>query len=320
MPGRLPFRRLKTLLFMATPLVSVVIPNYNYGRYLKQAIDSVLAQSYPEVEIIVVDDGSTDDSDEVLKSYGERVRWFRQSNQGVSAARNLGIKESRGEFIGFMDADDLWLPKKLELQLELFSNPSVGMVYCGLQYLSEDKILGENTSGRSGSNVLKELALMRPPGVPAFGSSALVRRECLERVGPFDTQLSTSADWDMCRRIACHYEIGIVREPLMLYRLHPSAMHRNVDLFEHDMLHAFSSMFADPAAASVHPLRRRCYGNLYMTLSGSYLNSGRWGKSISYALRSVLNWPPGVASLLSFPLRRARRRFKADEEGLEPLH
>jgi glycosyltransferase involved in cell wall biosynthesis len=293
---------------MTPPLISVIIPNYNYGRYLAQAIDSVLEQTYPHVEVIVVDDGSTDDSLNVLQSYGERIRWTQQRNQGVSAARNRGIAESRGTLVAFLDADDVWLPTKLARQAALFNNPAVGLVYCGLQYISsEGEPLGVDLSGRRG-RVLKEMALLRGAAVLAGGSSALVRRECFDRVGLFDTQLSTSADWDMWRRIACHYEIDAVREPLLLYRQHGSAMHRNVDLFERDVLRAFANMFADPAAAEVHPLRRRCYGNLYLTLAGSYLHARRWGKCLHYAARGILAYPPALTYLASFPLRRVQRR------------
>jgi glycosyltransferase involved in cell wall biosynthesis len=303
---------------MSASLVSVIIPNYNYARFLPEAIDSVLGQTYPNVEIIVVDDGSTDNSEEVLKGYGERLRWFRQSNRGVSAARNYGIEQSRGELLAFMDADDMWRPEKLERQVRMFENPAVGMVYCGLQYIStEGELLGQNLSGRSGQ-VLKGVALLQPPGVPASGSSALISRACFDKVGLFDTALSTSADWDMWRRIACHYEIAIVPEPLVLYRLHGSAMHRNVELFERDMLRAFSSMFEDPAASQIHPLKRHCYGNLYLTLSGSYLHAGQWRKSVKYALRSIYTWPPSLAYLLSFPYRRVRRRPNLGAGDLYP--
>lgn len=292
---------------MTVPLISVIIPNYNYGDYIADAIESVLSQTYPEVEIIVVDDGSTDDSKSKVIKYGSRVRLVQQQNKGVSAARNRGIAESNGRFIAFLDADDKWHPEKLSRQFEQMNNPKVGMVYCGLQYMdAKGRFLSVNLSGSEGY-VLKELALLEGPGVPASGSSALVRRECFERVGLFDESLSTSADWDMWRRIACHYEIRIVREPLVFYRVHASGMHHNVDLLERDMLQAVSKMFSDPDAQEVHHLRRRCYGNLYLMLSGSCLHARQWKKSIKYAAMSMLAWPPAVSYIVKFPMRHVKR-------------
>ncbi|MBI3011711.1 MAG: glycosyltransferase [Candidatus Omnitrophica bacterium] len=287
----------------APPLISVIIPNHNYGRYLGQAIESVLGQSYSRVEVIVVDDGSTDDSMEVLRRFGDRIRWLQQPRQGVSAARNRGIQATRGELIAFLDSDDVWHPEKLARQLARLSRPSVGMVYCG-RWLIDDagRCLGIEQPRHSGW-VLREIALLRWAQAPG-GSSALVRKDCLDRVGLFDPQLSTSADWDLWRRIACRYEIRVVPEPLVSYRQHPSAMHRNVELFERDMLRAFGRMFEDSSAAAVHPLRRRCYSNLYLMCSGAYLHAGRWDKSLAYAWRSVLEWPLNVATLASFPVRR----------------
>jgi glycosyltransferase involved in cell wall biosynthesis len=301
---------------MSTPLISVVIPSYNYARYLREAIDSALGQTYPEVEVVVVDNSSTDNTLDVLRSYGDRIRWFQQANEGVSGSRNRGIKESRGEVVAFMDADDAWLPEKLARQMEMLSNPRVGMVYCGLQYVdSQGRNLERSVKGLRGQ-VLKKLALLEPPGVPACGSSALIRRKCFDEVGGFDRELSISADWDMWRRIACHYEIEFVSDPLVLYRQHDSAMHLKIDVFEHDMLHAFSSMFSDPAAAEVHPLRRQCYANLYSMLSGSHFYARRWGKSILYGLRTVMVWPPRLVYLLSSPLRRRRRRLRGGQPHL----
>lgn len=286
------------------PLVSVIIPNYNYAAYLGQAIDSVLGQSYPSVEVLVVDDGSTDGSEAVLRGYGDRIRWFRQSRQGVSAARNRGIQESRGDLIAFLDADDLWRPEKLTRQVELLRDPQVGMVFCGLQRIDAAGRLLEISVEGHGGQVLKDIALLRWPGAPGIGSTALIRKACLDRVGGCDPELSTSADWDLWRRLACHYELAMVPEPLICYRMHEGSMHRNVECFERDMLRAFSRAFLDPAASAIHPLRRRCYGNLYLMLSGSYLQAGRWDKSVTYAARSVLAWPPSVAYLAAFPWRR----------------
>lgn len=295
----------------ADAMVSVIIPNYNYAAYLGQAIDSALGQLYPAVEVLVVDDGSTDGSEAVLRGYGDRIRWVRQARVGVSAARNRGIQESRGALIAFLDADDMWKPEKLARQVALLEDPRVGMVFCGIEYVNEvGRRLNVSVTGRSGQ-ALKEIALLRWPGAPGIGSTALIRKACFDRVGGFDPQLSTSADWDLWRRLACHYELAMVHEPLVGYRMHDGSMHRSIEVFERDMLLAFSRAFRDPAAAAVHPLRRRCYGNLYLMLSGSYLQAGRWDKSLAYAARSLLVWPPSLGYLAALPLRRFRRHRQA---------
>jgi glycosyltransferase involved in cell wall biosynthesis len=302
----------------ANPLVSVVIPNYNCARFLPAAIDSAFAQTYTNVEVLVVDDGSSDESLRVLEPYRDRVRLLRQKNQGVSAARNHGIRESRGELIAFLDADDLWHPEKLARQVRAFDNPSVGLVYCAVEYIDEaGASLGTNHTGRSG-RVLRSIALLQGTVVLAGGSTAVVRRECFDRVGGFDLEMSTAADWDMWRRVACHYEIDVIREPLMKYRLRPSSMHRNIAVFEHDMLHGFASMFADPDAREVHGLRRRAYATLFLMLSGSHLHAGNWLRSIRYAARSVATWPPTVGYIAAMPLRHFRRRVLGRAGEAEP--
>ena len=299
-------------------LVSVVIPNYNCSAFLPAALESVFAQTYPNVEVLVVDDGSTDDSQQVLERYADRARVLRQPNGGVSAARNHGIRESRGELVAFLDADDLWDRTKLAKQVPLFANPAVGLVYCAVEYVDEaGKSLGTNRTGRRG-RVLRSIALLEGTIVLAGGSTAVVRRECFDRAGLFDPELSTAADWDMWRRIACHYEIDVVREPLMQYRLRPSSMHRNIAVFEHDMLHGFARMFADPAASEVHGLRRRAYATLFLMLSGSHLHAGNWVRSLRYAARSIVTWPPTLAYIAGMPVRQFRRRVLGQLIDAEP--
>jgi hypothetical protein len=186
----------------------------------------------------------------------------------------------------------------------LLEGGGYGMVYCGLRFVNEEGAeLGQTTDGVTGW-VLREIALLEKPGIPASGSSALIRRECLDAVGLYEPALSTSADWDLWRRIACRYDIGMVREPLAFYRLHPGSMHRNVDLFERDMLLAFERMFEDEAARAVHPLERRARAKLYMTLAGSFFRGRRWGKFFEYCLKSLRLSPNGLFHLAAFPLRR----------------
>ena len=303
---------------MKAPLVSVVIPTYNYGRFLPEAIESVRAQTYPHWEIAVVDDGSTDETAGFLERQGPEVRWWRQANRGVSAARNRGIEETRGDLVAFLDADDRWSPTKLERQLERLSSAQAGLVYCGVEYIDpQGRALGVNLRGQSG-NVLAEMALLKRPVIVGIGSTALVSRECFEKSGLFDPRLSTSADWDLVRRIACHYPIEMVREPLVQYRLHPTGMHRRLDVFEHDMLLAFAKLFEDPAASSVHGLRARGYANLYGSLAGSFLHGGRMGKALRYALRALAAHPSSLLYLGGWPLRALARRAGRAQDGIEP--
>src|SRR6266536_238218 len=248
---------------VSCPLVSIVISNYNCGRFVADAVESALQQSYPNKEVIVVDDGSTDDSLSVLRAFGDRIRILTQPNQGVSSARNAGIRQSRGELVAFLDADDLWHRDKLAKQLPLFANPAVGLAYCGVEYIDEHgRSLGTNTKGLRG-RVLRDIALLRETVVLAGGSTAVVRKSTFDRAGLFDTEVSTAADWDMWRRIACHDEIDVAREPLMKYRLRSGSMNRNPRVFEHDMLYGFARMFADQTAADVRRLRRRGYAKLF---------------------------------------------------------
>ncbi len=296
--------------------MSVVVPSFNTANYLGETIESVLSQSYPNVELIVVDDGSTDESPEVIRRYGDRIKSVLQSNQGVAAARNRGISMSSGEFIAFLDCDDVWHADKLARQMPLMRDPTVGMVYSGLQYIDgSGQPLGTMLTGKRG-HVLRDMAMLENVGVPACGSSALVRRKCLDEVGLFDTEMSYSADWDLWRRIACRYKIEIVPEPLVRYRIRRGSMTRDVAGLERDMLRAFGRMFADPSAREIWPLQRRCYGNLYRTLSGSWLRVGNRIKSLQYAIRSVFMWPPTLAYIARFPLRRRRRHGDTNQSDL----
>lgn len=296
------------------PLVSVVIPNFNYAAFLPKALESVIAQTYPNIEILLVDDGSTDGSREAAARFGPRVRIIEANRIGVAAARNRGIKEAKGEFIAFLDSDDAWDKEKIALQVAVALEPGVGMVYTGLKHIDRDgHPIGFAKTGSSGQDVLADMVLMRGPGVPASGSSALVSRQCLELVGGFDEQLTTSADWDLWRRIACRYDIRLLPEPLTHYRLHPGSMHRKVDVFERDMMRCFEKTFLDPNAAAIIPLQRRAYSGLFLNLSGSYLQAGQPALSIRFALKSIIQWPGSLGYMLGLPIRRVRRLFHNDQ-------
>jgi glycosyltransferase involved in cell wall biosynthesis len=200
-------------------MISVVIPTYNYAQYLPDSLESAISQTYAPYEIIVIDDGSTDETPEVIEPYlsNAKVRYLRTENCGVSAARNKGIELSKSDLIAFLDADDTWVPEKLELQLPLFNNNSVGVVYSLRRPFNEQgPIKGYKHVDVFRGHVLQRLMMHNFISM----SSAIVRRECLERAGLFDVQLSQGEDMDLWLRIAGEgYEFDYVNRPLVNYRL-----------------------------------------------------------------------------------------------------
>lgn len=272
------------------PLVSVVIPNHDYARYVGQAIESVLAQTYAPVEAIVVDNGSTDGSLAVLRAYEGRCRIVAQDDRGQSAARNRGIAESRGEMVAFLDADDVWMPRKLELQMERFAaDDSVALVYCSLLVADADlRPTGEIVHAGVRGDALAEFARWPGRAIVAGGeSTAVVRRAALERVGTFETSLSISGGWDLWRRIATYYRIDVVAEPLVVNRRHGANLTRRLAAYEADVRAASARMFADPGAARIHHMRRRYWSTLDVQFAKSWLRAGDLPRAAACLLRAV---------------------------------
>lgn len=282
----------------ASPLVSVIIPNYNYATYLGEAIESALGQSYPDVEVIVVDDGSTDGSEAVVRRYGERVRWLRQPRQGVSACRNLGVQVSRGALVAFLDADDCWLPRKLERQVDAWlAEPDLGLMHCGVRLIDEaGRPAGSRLDGLAGW-IAAEMLLFRRPTILMAGSGALVPRETFDKVGGFDTRLSTSADWDFCYRVAVRQRVGFVPEELICVRMHGTNMQRDIRVMEHDMRLAYAKAF-EQTGPEVRRMRRQCYGNLHFVLAASFFRSGQYAPCARHALASLWLTPTNAVRIV----------------------
>lgn len=199
------------------PIVSVVIPTYNRAYLLRKSITSVLNQTYADFEVIIVDDGSTDKSEELIKSFEDnRIRYIKHDkNKGVSQALNTGIRSSRGKYISFLGSDDAWLPQKLEKELEIFqkSDSHVGVVYSGLWQIKNNKkkYVPSSRINKKEGNIHEEILL----GNFVNGLS-LIREECFEKVGLFDVNLLGLVDWDLYIRISKFYEFRFVDEPLII--------------------------------------------------------------------------------------------------------
>ena len=209
------------------PTVTVVIPAYNAERYLGETLDSVLAQTYRDFEVVVVDDGSTDRTREIVASYGEPVRCIAQANAGPSAARNHGVREARGEFVAFVDSDDLWLPGKLAEQMPLFdAEGRVGLVYCKGERMDPDGNPIPTTVARKPTGRVF-VDFVRRNHCPTSG--VVVRRECFERCGYFPEHMVWAEDWHLWLRIARHYEFEASQRQLVRHRIHGSALSAQVE-------------------------------------------------------------------------------------------
>ncbi|MYL26818.1 MULTISPECIES: glycosyltransferase [Halomonadaceae] len=200
------------------PLVSIVTPTFNRADYLREAIDSVSAQTYANFEHLIVDDGSTDDTAGVVASYGdERLRYFRQENQGQSVARNVGIENSRGEFICFLDSDNAWVPDKLRQQLEAFeSHPEAGVVYGDIISIDAEGSEFSRRNMRRHSGWITE-ALLGDNFVSM--NTTMTHTELLRRVGGFDPADRYAEDYGLWLRVSLHAPFAYVPECWAYYRI-----------------------------------------------------------------------------------------------------
>ncbi|MFX0202860.1 MAG: glycosyltransferase family 2 protein [Candidatus Hodarchaeota archaeon] len=220
--------------------ISIIIPVYNYGRYLKRAIDSAIEQQSLDPEILVIDDGSTDDTWEIMQSYGLRIRALRQANSGVSAARNRAIAEASGDLIGFLDADDFYHPDKLKKQIALLtSRPDCGWTYCDCKFYDEDTNTFCLFSERY--KYKEKLALDGPRLFESLIPSnfisplpLLVRKECLDKAGAFDKRFSGIEDFDFVLRLAASAPAVYSPEVLATYTWHSESLGKNQTRMDHD--------------------------------------------------------------------------------------
>lgn len=251
---------------MTNPKVSIVIPAYNSMAYLPEAVDSVRQQSFQDFEILVIDDGSTDDTCKWVSNLtNNRIKLISQENQGCATARNNGVRASKGQYIAFLDADDIWESKKLEKQvsiLDSFSN--VGLVNTWISHVdSEGSSVGRlgiaNAEGHVWELVVKDNPIM-------CGSAPMIRRQCLDQVGLFDQSLSSAEDWDMWIRIAEKYEFAVVREPKVPYRIHSNSKSHNLQLHLQSRLKVVEKIFQN-RASNISVTKDKVYGLIYLSIA-----------------------------------------------------
>jgi glycosyltransferase involved in cell wall biosynthesis len=282
-----------------SPVVSVVIPAYNAGLYLKQTLESVLAQSYRDYEIIVVDDGSTDDTSQVALQFGDSIRYIHQSNQGLSAARNTAIKNARGEIIALLDSDDLWEPGYLEKMVpELNLHPEAAGVYCGFQYVnSRSEVVGQPSIKVVPPELFHSEMVIRGNWL---APCAVLFRKCLvKEVGLFDEALHAVEDWDMWIRLSENYIFVGVPDALVKYRRHENNMTKDPERMIKAIGQLTVKLYGSPEddVALWSPAKKRAFSSHYRGGAISFFTAGRIQKSVEYLKKLAEVSPEAACSL-----------------------
>ncbi len=266
--------------------VSAVITAYNYAPFLREAIDSAIGQTYPAMEVIVVDDGSTDDTPAILREYGARIRSGRIPNSGQAKAKNVGASLATGALIAFLDADDIWTKDKIEKQAALFADTAVGVVYSRRFWMRENgQVTGADTRPMHRGSILQEIFISN---FICF-SSAVIRREVWEKLGPMDERLSMGIDYDLWLRCAPHVRFDYSDDPLVYYRTGHANMSRNKDRrFESALLIMKKFLMSKDGKMLPPRLVKLAYADTYANWAYCYRGVSYWStlrlylKALSY--------------------------------------
>ena len=273
------------------PKISVIIPAYNAMNYLPETLKSVLKQTFTDFEILIVNDGSSDDIVEWVSQITDpRVKLISQTNQGVSAARNMGIRKSQGEYIALLDADDLWEPVKLEKQVrKLEANPSIGLVYTWTSFIDQfSKPTGVSIVSHLEGNVWKDIVVR---DMISTGSSTMIRSECFDKVGLFDSDLCIGEDRDMWTRIAAIYPFAVIKEPLTLYRRHPQNTTKSNQIIIPQLSRVIEKTFENSPDNLIY-LKNHSYGWMNIFAAWSSIQDEKDHKQATYYRQQAIQYYP----------------------------
>ena len=275
----------------APPKVSIIMPTHDRAELLKEAIKSVLAQTYQNWELIIVDDGSTDDTSDVVEHYRRltpRIQYIYQAQYGVSRARSRGLAFVQGTYVAFLDDDDLYLPKKLERQIAfLDAHPEAGLVYSSVEHVD----LRTETSRVIPTQPARTfLELVR--GCTIQTSSVLVRKTCFDQVGTFRGDLLGCDDYEMWLRIAKEYPIAFLPERVAVYRFHQSNLSYNWPQRYENLMNVFHGLLAKPGFSGTQrrAIRRSC-ARLSYTRASELVETGSVRQAAVYYAQAIRHNP-----------------------------
>ena len=273
--------------------ISVVIPTYNSGSVLVEALDSVLSQTRPADQIIVVDDGSTDDTSERIMPYLDKIEYLRQSNARVAAARNAGISRATGDVVAFLDADDVWHPLKLQSQAAVLDREAdIGLLATGLEPWPGTL----SSAANHGPAEIEEVPLARLLVFNCLATSSIVVRRCvLDQIGPFDTQLFGPEDYDLWLRATRVARTAILKQPLIGYRDTAGSLGKQAETMRRGLVRIHAKLDAAGAWPS-RTLRRKCRAHVDYTTGYMYLAAGQPSMAARLVAQSLVTFPAPMLS------------------------
>jgi len=277
--------------------VSVIIPAFNAAEYIKEAVESVFNQTYKDIEVIVVDDGSTDNTRTIVNSYGAKVIYIYQQNQGHAIARNTGLKKAAGQYYAFLDADDYWLPGKIAKQVQILKeNPDSGIVHCDIKKvdLEGHEVKKSPKIKRYIEGEIFPYFLTRKGHIAT--SSALFKKECIERYGLLNESVRDwgSEDREFWLRMCKHYKVEYIDEPLVVYRVRNRSLSRSRPISDVIKGRCWA---VDKSVKDIRPfyyawyLKRLAYNAILKELAYLSLLNLDFKTSMRYYVRTLLCWP-----------------------------
>lgn len=277
------------------PRVTVIIPAYNSMEFLPETLASVLQQTFTDFEVLIINDGSTDHIVSWASGiHDPRVKLISQENRGVSEARNTGIKNAQGEYVAFLDSDDLWEATKLEAQVQcLDSDLSAGVVYTWTRLINKTgEATGRIFASDPKANVWQQLL---EKDVISTGSSVMTRRSCFERVGYFDRTLPPAEDLDMWLRLAAHYPFSVIKEPLTLYRYYPNSSSKNRQKMLQSLIAVVEKTF-QTVPIEMLPFRNRAYSSILLNQAWWSVDEGDCKTAKHWCRQALLHYPQAKLS------------------------
>lgn len=317
---------------MSNPLVSVIIPAYNAEKFIVEALESVFSQTYRPIEVIVVDDGSTDSTQPVLGNFKNRIYYHCQGNNGPSAARNTGIKVAKGKYVAFLDSDDLWTDGKLQQQIEIMENyPDVGLLSGDMQRFSGEQVKVSSMFKKYGFDynffgdefyVVDAYKKIYTQGNYIPTGTVILRRDCLKKVGNFDENFRHSEDLDLWLRISLHYKLAYSREIWLLRRDHEINLTRDTKSMNLSLIKVLEkheeqyASYLTQNGIDFNKVISEKYRNTgYLLLISYKLSNARecLKKSLlrEFQMRALLYW---LFTFLGVPFLKMIRKFRSERE------